>query len=135
MWKPSNLEQCLIKPDSLNAIFSCNFPKDNILLKGRAGVGKTTVCRLLVDKYPQYSIIENIKIPFSNFSSNKLIATTTCVDLEIEGFTSVLLEPLSPLNLLKELSKFNLNYSKSLYICILNHYPNINKILSSYCLE
>lgn len=131
MWKPTNLNECLITDESLAEINSCNFNTDNILLRGRSGVGKTTICRILLDMYPCYSIIENIN-EYSMLPNSKIIATTTNLNLQLSNFKGITLMPLPPLILLKKLSKFNILSTKKLFYCINSNYPNINKILEMY---
>lgn len=131
MWKPNNLEECIITDSSLAELKMCNFSRDNILLRGRAGVGKTTICKILLDMYPYYSIIENIN-EHSMLPNSKILATTTNLKLELPNFKTVTLLPLPRLALLKRLSKFNITSTKNLFECINSKYPNINKILEMY---
>jgi hypothetical protein len=132
MLKPTILEDCLISKESLKKLLKCNFD-GNVLLKGRAGVGKTTICKIILKKYPEYQLIENIDKNYKP-SSNKILATTTNLNFESDFFESIIIEPLSPLDLLKRLSDLKIKSTRNLYKCIEEYYPNINKILNLYSL-
>jgi septin family protein len=132
MLKPTILEDCLISKESSKKLLKCNFD-GNVLLKGRAGVGKTTICKIILKKYPEYQLIENIDKNYKP-GSNKILATTTNLNFESDFFESIIIEPLSPLDLLKKLSDLKIKSTRNLYKCIEEHYPNINKILNLYSL-
>lgn len=125
------LEDCLISKDSLDSLKLCDFNSDNILLKGRAGAGKTTICRLLIELYPNYTIVDNIDANFV-LTNNKILATTTNLTLNLSGFKSVIVSPLPRLKLLKALCSLNIKSDKCLWECINAKYPNIAKILELY---
>jgi len=135
-FKPSKLEDCLIHDISLNKILTCNFNNYNVLLRGKSGVGKTLICKLIKEKYPNITIIENIENFNFAFPS---IATTTNLSMDNHMFHIIIdIIPLSRMDLLKRLS-FLINNTiqseNSLYDSIHLYYPNINKILNHYINE
>lgn len=132
--RPSQIESCLIEKETLNNIFACNFVDSRILLRGRAGSGKTIICKLLKEKYPSLSIIEDVKT-FLDIPS-PCLCTTTNLSLYNAIFDKIIdIIPLSRILLLKKLTELlsahGIN-SPGLYESILLFYPNINKILTHY---
>jgi hypothetical protein len=135
-FKPIKLEDCLIDIISLNKILTCNFNYCNVLLRGRSGVGKTLICKLIKQKYTNTTIIENIE----NFNFTfPVVATTTNLLLDNDAFDMIIdILPLSRNDLLKKLSILlnnKIESKNSLYDSIHLYYPNINKILTHYINE
>ncbi len=132
--KPKDLESCLFQEETLNNILACNFTSSRVLLRGRAGSGKTIICKLLKEKYPSLSITEDVKT-FLDIPS-PCLCTTTNLSLNNAIFDKIIdIIPLSRILLLKKLTELlsahGIN-SPGLYESILLFYPNINKILTHY---
>jgi hypothetical protein len=135
-FKPLKLEDCLIDNISLYKLLTCNFNDYNVLLRGKSGVGKTLICKLIKEKHPNITIIENIE----NFNfESPIVATTTNLSLHNQIFDVIIdIIPLSHNHLLKRLSIFlnnKIESKNSLYDSIHLYYPNINKILNHYINE
>lgn len=133
-FKPKNINDCLVHPNTLDLLLNVNLLNNNVLLRGRAGVGKTTIAKLLKQKYPSILIYENIDDYFNN-NYKPIVGTTNKLDCNNKTFDVIIdVKPLDKLILLKSLSKLigdNIT-SNSLYTSIFLYYPNINKILTHY---
>ena len=134
--RPTKLENCIIENKSLKNLLTCDFKNTNILLRGRAGVGKTLICNIVKTKYPFVTINEDITTLSLKVPS---ISTTTNLSLLSPIFHKIVdIIPISKLALLKSLSLLaedHKRWDKSLFCCINLHYPNINKILHCYLNE
>lgn len=134
--RPTSLEDCLIQSSSLHNLLDCNFANSNVLLRGKAGVGKTLICDIIKKEYPHVIVNENVK-------SFRLIAPTISTTTKPRLYSSVFhkiidIHPISKLILLKTFSGLAKKYHKSdirLFHCINLHYPNINKILNCFLNE
>lgn len=134
--KPTNLQNCLLDKVCLNQLLSCDFKNSNILLRGRAGVGKTLICTIVKTKYPIVSIVENVNL----FNLRRpTLSTTNNLSLFCPSFDKIIdVIPLTKLELLKQLSFLIGDYKSlknNLYESIDLFYPNINKILNHYLNE
>lgn len=134
--RPTRLENCIIANSSLQDLLSCNFQNTNVLLRGRAGVGKTLICKIVKLAHPYVAINEDIL----NFNlTAPSISTTTNLHLYSSVFDKIIdIVPVSKLMLLKRLSvltKDHISLKSSLFSCINVYYPNINKILNCYLNE
>jgi hypothetical protein len=132
--KPKSINDCLVDPRTMDLLLNTDFLKNNVLLRGRAGVGKTTITKLLNSNHPSILIYENVDENFSN-NYKPIIGTTNKLDFNSKIFDIIIdVNPLDKLTLLKSLSKLISNNitSNSLYHSIFLYYPNINKILTHY---
>lgn len=134
--RPTKLQNCLLHKSCIDELLSCNFINSNILLRGRAGVGKTLICNIVKTKYPMVNIIENVNL----FKLKKpTISTSNNLNLFSLSFDKIIdIVPLSKLELLKQLSFLigqNKPIKNNLYESINLYYPNINKILNHYLYE
>jgi replication-associated recombination protein RarA len=133
--KPKTLKECLIHSDSMKLISKCNFELENVLFVGRAGVGKTLICKLLKSEHKNINYIENVDKNFDPI--RPCIATSNNLKLKNDKFDKIItIHPLSKMDLLKTLSDLLkneiINSKISLLDCINLKYPNINKIILEY---
>jgi hypothetical protein len=103
-------------------------------LRGRAGVGKTLICRIVKSNYPDINVVENVVrfdlIKPSICTSNNLTLSSSIFDKIIDVI------PLSRPKMLKALADMlygKVQLRRSLYTGLQIFYPNINKILT-YCM-
>lgn len=136
--KPEEIKELLIDPYCIEELLNLNFNSHNTLLTGRAGVGKTLICKILKNKYKHLNYYENISNNFTPAFPS--IATSNNTKITNKNFDKIIeIVPLSKIVLLKKLINVLdngiFNKQKTLYTCINKFYPNINKIISEYTYE
>jgi predicted nucleotidyltransferase len=132
------IEELLIDDSCIKNLLQINPNFDNILLTGRAGVGKTLICKILLKTHENINYYENIDEFF--VPKRPSIATSNNININNKNFNKIIeIKPLSKLILLKKLiflyEDQDFNRNTTLFDSINKFYPNIKKIISFYCNE
>lgn len=131
----SAINELLIDDSCKKMLYDIDFLNNNTLLIGRAGVGKTLICKIVKSLNPNINYIEDICYDFE--PTKPTIATSNNLNLKNKNFDHIIeIKPLNKIVLLKRLSfflkDFEFNNKTTLLSCIDRKYPNVNKILTLY---